>query len=256
MAEPLLKVEGLSKSFGGLEAVKDVSFEVPRGSIKALIGPNGAGKTTLFNLISGNIRPDRGTVLFDGKEIQKLKTHRIASCGIARTFQHIQLFAGMTVLENVMVGLHTHLHAGFFSAMMRLPSSRKEEKKAKEEAMSILESLDIAELAYKEATSLAYGQQRIVELARALAQRPKLLLLDEPAAGLNIRETAEMGRLIERIRESGITVFIVEHDMSLVMKISDEIMVLSYGEKIAEGRPLEIQKDPEVIKVYLGEEEV
>ena len=256
MDEPILEVSGLRKSFGGLEAVKNVSFTVKKGSIKALIGPNGAGKTTLFNLIAGNIRPDRGVIRFNGHEIQKFKPHRVAASGIARTFQHIQLFSGMTVLENIMVGLHCHLKTGFLSAMVRLPSSRREENLAKKEALSILEQLDIAHLAYKEATSLAYGQQRIVELARALAQKPRLLLLDEPAAGLNIKETAEMGRLIQRIRDSGITVFVVEHDMTLVMKISDEIMVLSYGEKIAEGSPLEIQKNEEVVKVYLGEEEV
>ncbi len=249
----ILKVEGLSKSFGGVEAVKGVSFDVHEGSIKALIGPNGAGKTTLFNLLSGQIRPDSGSILFKGIPVQGLSPHRIASLGMARTFQQINLFHGMTVLENVMVGLHLHTKTGFFSGMLNLPVSRRDDRFAKEEAMRILEDLGISELAYREATSLAYGQQRTVELARALAQKPGLLLLDEPAAGLNIKETAELGSVIKRIRDSGITVFIVEHDMSLVMKISDEIMVLSYGQKIAEGTPLEIQKNEEVVKVYLGE---
>jgi branched-chain amino acid transport system ATP-binding protein len=226
---------------------------VTEGSIKALIGPNGAGKTTLFNLISGQIRPDRGTIMLEGRQIQGLMPHRIASLGIARTFQQINLFHGMTVIENVMVGLHTHTGTGFISGMLSLPVSRRDDRFARRQAMQVLDSLGIAELAHKEATSLAYGQQRTVELARALAQKPRLLLLDEPAAGLNIKETAELGRMIQEIRDSGITVFIVEHDMSLVMKISDEIMVLSYGEKIAEGTPLEIQKNEEVVKVYLGE---
>ncbi len=251
----LLTVEGLNMSFGGLRAVKDVSFTVAEGSIKALIGPNGAGKTTLFNLISGYLKPKSGVIVFDGREIQGMAPHQIASFGIARTFQHIRLFPGMTVLENVMVGLHTHTRSGFISGMLRLPASRREERFIREQAMEVLEMIGIEDLANKDATSLAYGQQRIVELARALAQKPKLLLLDEPAAGLNIRETAAMGRFIEQIRDQGITVFIVEHDMSLVMEISDEVMVLSYGEKIAEDKPLAIQKNEEVIKVYLGEEE-
>ncbi|RMG71568.1 MAG: ABC transporter ATP-binding protein [Nitrospirae bacterium] len=249
----ILQAEGISKSFGGLEAVKDVSFRVPRGSIKALIGPNGAGKTTLFNIISGQIRPDKGEIIFGNTPLQGLPPHRIARAGIARTFQQINLFHGMTVLENVMVGLHNHTETGFIAGMLNLPSSRRDNRFARQEALGVLERLGIAELANREATSLAYGQQRIVEIARALAQRPGLLLLDEPAAGLNIKETAELGRLITEIRNSGITVFIVEHDMSLVMKISDEIMVLSYGEKIAEGSPLEIQKNEEVVRVYLGE---
>ncbi len=250
----ILQVKGVSKSFGGLEAVKGVSFNVPEGSIKALIGPNGAGKTTLFNLISGQIRPDNGTIIYEGSEIQGLMPYKIAELGIARTFQQINLFHGMTVLENVMVGLHKHTETGFIAGMLNLPASRRDNRFARQEAFGVLERLGIAELANKEATSLAYGQQRIVEIARALAQKPGLLLLDEPAAGLNIRETAELGRLISDIRDTGITVFIVEHDMSLVMKISDEIMVLSYGEKIAEGSPLDIQKNKEVIRVYLGEE--
>ncbi len=251
----LLSAKGLNMSFGGLKALKDVSFSVEPGTIKALIGPNGAGKTTLFNLISGYLKPNSGVIVFDGRQIQGLPPHRIASYGIARTFQHIRLFPGMTVLENVMLGLHTHTRSGFLSSMLRLPRTRNEERFVREEAMQVLKMMGIEDLADREATRLAYGQQRIVEIARALAQKPKLLLLDEPAAGLNIRETRQMGILIHQIRQSGVTVFIVEHDMSLVMEISDEVMVLSYGEKIAEDHPLAIQKNEEVIKVYLGEED-
>ncbi len=251
----LLSLAGVSKRFGGLHAVNDVSFNVNTGTIKALIGPNGAGKTTLFNLISGVLRPDNGVIMFDGAAVQGLIPHQMASKGMARTFQHIRLFPKMTALENIMIGRHVHSTAGFLAGMLGLPYTRKEEKHIRAKSAAVLDFLGIAELSSTEATSLAYGQQRIVELGRALACEPKLLLLDEPAAGLNMRETAEMGKLIRRIRETGITVLIVEHDMSLVMNISDEIIVLSYGQKIAEDKPLAIQKNKEVIRVYLGEED-
>jgi branched-chain amino acid transport system ATP-binding protein len=250
----LLLVQGLSKRFGGLQAVDNVSFVVPQGAIKALIGPNGAGKTTLFNLISGVLRPDSGSITFDGKTVQGLRPHEIASKGIARTFQHIRLFPKMTVLENIMVGRHLHSRAGFISGMLNLPFTRREQKEVAAKSRTVMEFLGIADLADAEATSLAYGQQRVVELGRALACEPKLLLLDEPAAGLNMRETVEISALIDRIRTLGITVFLVEHDMSLVMNISEEILVLSYGQKIADDKPLAIQKNTEVIKVYLGED--
>ncbi len=249
----VLSVRGVSKRFGGLQAVEDVSFDVARGAIKSLIGPNGAGKTTLFNLISGFIPADGGEILFDGSAVGGLPPHRIASLGMVRTFQHIRLFPKMTVLENVMVGRHVHSGAGYLAGMLCLPSARKEERRIREKSVGIMEMMGIADLAGAEATSLAYGQQRTVELARALACEPRLLLLDEPAAGLNMRETKELGELISKIRESGITVLLVEHDMSLVMRISDEIVVLSYGQKIAEDRPLAIQKNTEVNRVYLGE---
>ena len=225
------------------------------GAIKAVIGPNGAGKTTLFNLIAGVLEPSSGTITFRGQEIQGLKPHQIAALGMARTFQNIKLFHGMTALENVMLGRHIRSRAGFLAGMCNLPWTWKEEKNIRARAMELLELLEIAEYADVEATSLAFGQQRAVEMARALATEPELLLLDEPAAGLNIYETAEVARLIGRIRDMGITVLLVEHDMSLVMDISDEIVVLSFGEKIAEDMPEAIQRNPEVIKIYLGEDE-
>jgi len=249
----LLSVDGLSKSFGGLQAVNDVSFTVPKGAIKALIGPNGAGKTTLFNLISGVLPPDCGSIGFNGSPVQGLRPHRIAARGIARTFQHIRLFPKMSALENIMVGRHVHSRAGFIAGMLNLPFTRRERRNVRQKSIEIMEFLGIAGLAEAEATSLAYGQQRIVELGRALACEPRLLLLDEPAAGLNMRETGEMASLISRVRDQGITVLLVEHDMSLVMNISDEILVLSYGQKIADDTPLAIQKNSEVIRVYLGE---
>ncbi len=249
----LLSVRNVSKRFGGLQAVDDVSFQVPRGAIKALIGPNGAGKTTLFNLVSGFLAPDRGSVVFDGADVLGLAPHQIASRGMARTFQQIRLFPKMTVLENILVGRHLHTRGGFVTGMLRPPFIRKEEREVREKAREILSFLGISGLAESEATRLSYGQQRIVELGRALACEPRILLLDEPAAGLNVRETGEVGKLIGRIRERDVTVLLVEHDMSLVMDISDEIVVLSYGQKIAEDIPSAIQKDREVIRVYLGE---
>lgn len=250
----LLELRSVHKRFGGLHAVNDVGFKVAPGSIKAVIGPNGAGKTTLFNLITGNLPVSSGTISFQGLEIQGKKPHQIAHLGMARTFQNIKLFHGMTALECVMVGRHVQSKAGFFAGMFSLPSTWREERSIRDKAMELLELLQIAEFADVEATSLAFGQQRAVEMARALAAEPKLLLLDEPAAGLNIYETAEVARLICQIRDMGITVLLVEHDMSLVMDISDEIVVLSFGSKLAEDTPLNIQQNAEVIKIYLGED--
>jgi branched-chain amino acid transport system ATP-binding protein len=250
----LLDVRGVSKRFGGVQAVKDVSFRVEKGMVKALIGPNGAGKTTLFNLVSGVAAPDAGAVAFRGAEIQGQPPHRIAALGLARTFQHIRLFAQMSALENVMVGRHVRSRAGFVAGMFHLPWTWKEEREIERSARDALEFLGIPELADLEATSLSYGQQRAVELARALASEPELLLLDEPAAGLNMRETVELAKLIGRIRERGVTVLIVEHDMGLVMNVSDEVVVLSYGEKIADAEPRAVQRHPEVVRVYLGED--
>ena len=249
----ILEVKDLSRAFGGLQAVNKVSFSVRKDTIKALIGPNGAGKTTLFNLVSGMLPPDSGSILFNSLPIQGLKSYQIATRGMARTFQHIKLFPKMSALENVMIGRHTHSKAEFISSMLNLPWTWKEEKQIREKSLEIMDFLGISALAEKDATSLAYGQQRTVELARALACEPALLLLDEPAAGLNMRETAEMAHLITKIKDRGVTVLIVEHDMSLVMDISDEIIVLSYGEKIADDSPLAIQKNSEVIRIYLGE---
>jgi branched-chain amino acid transport system ATP-binding protein len=253
MSMAFLEVENLSKQFGGLKAVNDVSFQVQKGAIKAVIGPNGAGKTTLFNLISCALAPTSGRVRFDGHDLRGKKPHEVAVLGLARTFQNIEMFAGMTALENVMVGRHIRSRSGFFASMLKMPWTGPEERQIRQKSMELLELLGVAECADVEACSLAFGQQRAVEFARALAMEPKLLLLDEPAAGLNIYETAEIGRLITKIRDLGITVLLVEHDMSLVMDISDEIVVLSFGETIAEGLPNEVRTDPEVIKVYLGE---
>jgi len=251
----LLVVDKLSKRFGGLQAVNEVSFSVQAGSIKALIGPNGAGKTTLFNLISGVITPDSGVINFCGSQVQGLRPHQVASRGMARTFQHIRLFPKMSVLENIMIGRHIHSRAGFVAGMLSIPYTWSEEKKIREKSQEILAFLNLESLADIEATTLSYGQQRNVELGRALACEPKLLLLDEPAAGLNMSETAELGALVSKIRDTGITVLIVEHDMTLVMEISDEILVLSYGKKIADDKPLAVQSNSEVINVYLGEDD-
>lgn len=249
----LLEVIELNRYFGGLHAVNNVSFSVRKNTIKAVIGPNGAGKTTLFNLISGALPRSSGQYYFQGKAIHDLQPYEIARLGIARTYQNIKLFPGMTALENVMIGRHVQSRAGFLAGMFNLPWTWGEEKNIREKARSFMELLDIADLADIEATSLAFGQQRAVEFARALALEPSLLLLDEPAAGLNIYETAEVAKLIERIRDQGITVLLVEHDMSLVMDISDEIVVLSFGQKIAEDTPANIQQNKEVIQIYLGE---
>jgi branched-chain amino acid transport system ATP-binding protein len=252
---PLLEVQGVSKRFGGVQAVNDVSFRVEKGMIKAVIGPNGAGKTTLFNMVSGFIPPDTGSITFAGQAMQGHPPHRVAARGVSRTFQNIRLFAGMSALENVMVGRYLRARAGFLAGMLGLGRARREDRAARERALEVMDFLGIAQLAEAEATSLAYGQQRAVELARALASEPEMVLLDEPAAGLNMRETRDLSALIGRIRDRGITVLLVEHDMSLVMGICDEVLVLSYGEKIADADPPTVQKDPQVVKVYLGDEE-
>jgi branched-chain amino acid transport system ATP-binding protein len=248
----LLEINKISKAFGGVQAVKDVSFNVDKGVIKAIIGPNGAGKTTLFNMISGKLTADTGDIYFNSRKITGLKPYAIARQGLASTFQTTKLFAHMTVLENVMVGRHARTKAGFMSCLLKLPWTWKEEKQIKKDSMNILKSLELDDLAEEDALNLSFGKQRLVEFARALATEPEILLLDEPAAGLNIYETNELSRLIMKIKKQGITVLIVEHDMSLVMDISDSIVVINSGEKFAEGIPKEIQKNPDVIKIYLG----
>jgi len=249
----LLEINGLDKSFGGLHAVNHVSFNVEQGMIKALIGPNGAGKTTLFNLLAGHLRPDHGAVIFNGRSIFRLSPDKIAEKGILRTFQNIKLFPGMTVIENILVGLHTKGKAGFLKSMVKWPGLKREEKSLADRAYEMIEFFNLKECANMDVSQLSFGKQRAVEFARALASNPMMLLLDEPAAGLNISETKVLAGQIRKINESGTTILIVEHDMSLIMEISQEIVVLSYGVKIAEGCPTEIQKNPEVVRVYLGE---
>jgi branched-chain amino acid transport system ATP-binding protein len=250
----LLETSHLNKYFGGLHAVNDISFAVQDGAIKAIIGPNGAGKTTLFNLISGNLRPNSGEVIFNNQTITAMKEYRIAELGISRTFQTTKLFQHMTVIENVMVGQHIKTGSEIVACILNLPRTWKEEKEIKGRAREILETLGLCDYLNDDALNLPFGKQRLVEIARALATEPFLILLDEPAAGLNIYETGELAGLITKIREWGITILLVEHDISLVMDISDEVIVLDQGKKLAEGKPSEIQRNPEVIKVYLGEE--
>ncbi|MDH4264440.1 MAG: ABC transporter ATP-binding protein [Deltaproteobacteria bacterium] len=254
MNEEILRAENLQKSFGGLRAIDSLNFAISQGQIKSVIGPNGAGKTTLFNLITGIFPPSNGILEFKGRSLNGLKPHFIAQLGISRTFQNLQLFANMTVLENAMVGRHTQTSAGLLSTGFRLSWMKKEEKEIEEQALAELSFMGLEEKAALEATSMPLGEQKLLEIARALATYPKLLLLDEPAAGLNIRETEKLCHTIRKIQQRGITIILVEHDMSLVMEISDEVLVLNYGKKVAEGTPRDIQRNPEVIAAYLGEE--
>ena len=251
----LLEVSSLSRSFGGLRAVDGVSFAAEADRVTAVIGPNGAGKTSLFNLIAGSLAPDSGRVFFDGFDITGQKPHRVARRGVARTFQTIKLSRRMTALENVMIGRHVRSRAGFVSGMLAAPWTWAEERSIREEAMKAIELLGISEYRDAQTGSLPFGIQRSVELARAIAAEPKLILLDEPASGLNIRETCVLCELIALIRSRGITILVVEHDMSLVMDVSDQIVVLNFGRKIAQGTPREIQANREVIDIYLGEED-
>jgi len=251
---PLLSVQSVSKRFGGLDALKEVTFGVYRDQIKALIGPNGAGKTTLFNIVSGSYRPTEGRVQFAGVDVAGKAPHRICRMGIGRTFQHSLVFADMTVLENVAVGRYSRTRAGLISAALTLPRHRNEEAETFKAAHEALRRVGLDHLAGEPAENLPMGERHLLEIARALASGPQLLLLDEPAAGLNDDETRRLADTVRKIRDEGVTVLLVEHDMTFVMEISDEVVVLDYGRKIAEGPPLMIQNNEEVIRAYLGEE--
>ncbi|MFA5180367.1 MAG: ABC transporter ATP-binding protein [Syntrophales bacterium] len=249
----MLSLQRITKTFGGVTALEDVSFNVEGGAITGVIGPNGAGKTTLFNIATGLYSQDEGDVYLEDRNISRLPTERLARLGMIRTFQNVELFGRMTVLENVMVGLHTKSKSGIFSCACKLPGQIREENNIRSRALNWLEYTGIADLAGMTAGSLPFGKGRLLEIARALASEPRIMLMDEPAAGLNSRETMGLAELIKKIKGSGITIALVEHDMELVMDVCDTVVVLNLGRKLAEGTPREIQENPEVIAAYLGD---
>ena len=249
----LLAVERLTRSFGGVRAVQDLSFAIPAGGMHSIIGPNGAGKTTLFNLVTGVLRPTRGSIRFKGEEIAGLPPERLAARGISRTFQNLQIFFNMSVLDNVLVGSHLALDRNVLRALLRLPRLRRSERRARRDAEALLERVGLAEWRDAPADSLPYGALKRLEIARAMAGRPELLLLDEPAAGCNERETQEIEQLLRGLVEDGVTIVLVEHDMRLVMNVSDHIIVLDHGQMLAEGDAETVRSDPAVVEAYLGQ---